>query len=270
MASWTTFPPHTRKELCHQWEKFALILKDSGGGKCIYNAPNCGIPDCGRKLLCRNALLRIFNIGYRKYANACEDPSKRHSNTGKKGSTSAKGKHMKEVYDSLHSFFAELTSEAAPFATRIIRDRAGLNTRDDDPNDVSLPPSMTKHRCYAKWCYDNGWIVKKKSRSLTIYEKVKNYDKRPFDDDSEVPLWPTGSQQKKICTWPCFLAFWKTNYKHIKVRAKGADTCTDCLIFMNCLKVLLVQTEERMKPAVIPIWKSPHHLIHQRKSQTMS
>ena len=105
MASWTTFPPHTRKELCHQWEKFALILKDSGGGKCIYNAPNCGIPDCGRKLLCRNALLRIFNIGYRKYANACEDPSKRHSNTGKKGSTSAKGKHMKEVYDSLHSFF---------------------------------------------------------------------------------------------------------------------------------------------------------------------
>ena len=29
------------------------------------------------------------------------------------------------------------------------------------------------------------------------------------------------------------MKYWKTNFKQIKLRKKGADTCTDCLILRN-------------------------------------
>ena len=38
--------------------------------------------------------------------------------------------------------------------------------------------------------------------------------------------------------------FWKNNYSHIKVRARGADTCTDCLTFLNNLKGRRLVREE--------------------------
>ena len=37
----------------------------------------------------------------------------------------------------------------------------------------------------------------------------------------------------KICSWPVFHSFWKHNYSHIRIRKRGADTCTDCLIYLN-------------------------------------
>ena len=51
-------------------------------------------------------------------------------------------------------------------------------------------------------------------------------------------MWPEGSERKEVCSWPTFLSFWKEHYPKIKVRAKGADTCTDCLIYLNSLKFL--------------------------------
>lgn len=77
---------------------------------------------------------------------------------------------------------------------------------------------------------------KKKSLSQSIYCKVEEYDSRKNDDDSEVPLWPTGSVAKRVCTWPTFLAFWRRNYNNVKVRPKGADTCTDCFILLNAFR----------------------------------
>ena len=75
--------------------------------------------------------------------------------------------------------------------------------------------------------------MEKKSTAKTIYKPVEQYERRPFDDvddNNSVPLWPQGSQYMKVVTWPTFLSYWTRKFPHIKVRKKGADTCTDCQI----------------------------------------
>ena len=98
-----------------------------------------------------------------------------------------------------------------------------------------LPPHVTKHGCYAKWCYLRGWKIEKKSHALTIYRNTKDYTKRSYEeaDEDGVSLWPPGTEYKDVVSWPCFLSYWNRKFKCIKVRKKGADTCTDCLILRN-------------------------------------
>ena len=43
---------------------------------------------------------------------------------------------------------------------------------------------------------------------------------------------------KRIVHWTTFLYFWKSNYAHIKIRNKGADTCTDCLVYFNAFRMI--------------------------------
>ena len=61
------------------------------------------------------------------------------------GVLTSKGKGKIELYVTLNSFFHELSNEGFPFATRLVREETGLTTRDDDPDNVVLPPSMSKH-----------------------------------------------------------------------------------------------------------------------------
>ena len=83
----------------------------------------------------------------------------------------------------------------------------------------------------------NGMDGGKKSKAKTTYEPCVKFIQRPFDDGSDVPLWPTGSESQKILIWPSFLTYWKQKYSHIKVRKKDADTCTDCMILTNELRI---------------------------------
>ena len=76
--------------------------------------------------------------------------------------------------------------------------------RDDNPDDVALPPNFTKRQLYAKWCWSRGHKVVMKSRSEGIYD---TFTDRPNDDESEIPLWPTGSQKLRICSWALFLDY---------------------------------------------------------------
>ena len=78
------------------------------------------------------------------------------------GVPSSKGKANTELYVTLNLFFDELANEETPFATTLVRKETGLTTRDDDPDGVVLPPHMRKHQCYARWCYQMGWMVAKK------------------------------------------------------------------------------------------------------------
>ena len=119
---------------------------------------------------------------------------------GRKGNESSRGKANLEIYESLNLFFNELKQEALPFATRIIRDETGTTTRDDDPDDLVLPPHISKHSCFARWCYSRGWKIKKKSSALTIYTPVSEFEKRHHDDDEDVPLWPEGTESESVCT----------------------------------------------------------------------
>ena len=94
--------------------------------------------------ICRNALFNVLNVGKRMAKTAATDPGKKHGNTGKTGAENNRGKKYVAVQQSLHSFFTDLKEEGLPFATRMVREKTGLVTRDDDPNDVALPPHLSK------------------------------------------------------------------------------------------------------------------------------
>eukprot|EP00957_Ditylum_brightwellii_P206254 15347570-Ditylum_brightwellii.AAC.1 len=95
---------------------------------------------------------------------------------------------------SMHEFLEEIQKDTLPFAMRIIRDKLGMNLRDDDPDDIVLPLCMMKHSVYAQWCHSKGWKLTKKSSYKTIYNPLSLHLPRPFDDDDddddENGLWP--------------------------------------------------------------------------------
>ena len=140
--------------------------------------------------VCINAMTSILNIGRRKLDSTKKKTNHTHGNSGKTGLQSGKGKALRVVNESLHSYFGRLKEESTPFATRVIREEVGTSTRDDNPDDVCLPPHMSKRRCYKRWCYERGWIPTKKRKATGLYHPIDKYNERPHDDDAQVPLWP--------------------------------------------------------------------------------
>lgn len=130
----------------------------------------------------------LLKIGRQFWFVSVKSPLKIDARKTIVGVLSSRGKAYEPVYRSLDEFFTELAKEGLPFATRIIREETGMTTRDDNVDEVVLPPHESKHRCYARWCYTMGWIVQKKSTAKTIYKKCEDYKERPNDDDDEVPL----------------------------------------------------------------------------------
>ena len=76
---------------------------------------------------------------------AIRNPPIINAKRGKMGVLSSKGKANIELYATLNSFFGELANEGLPFTTRLVREETVLITRDDDPDDMVLPPHMRKH-----------------------------------------------------------------------------------------------------------------------------
>ena len=85
-----------------------------------------------------------------------------------------------------------------------------------------------------------------KSLAKSGYAAKEEFEPRPNDDDSEAPLWPTGSERKEVCSWGKFLEYWETNFPHIKMRRCGADTCTDCLKAVNDLDMATRTRAQRL------------------------
>ena len=238
---------NVRRDLMYEWEKVAqMLLANDSSDKLVYMMP--GIPvgaGLAQRLICRNALLGFLNEGRKSWLSAMKGPAFVHAGLGKKGILSGRGKANIEVYESLNTFFSELKQEAQPFATRIIREQTGLTTRDDDPDDVLLPPHFSKHQMYARWCYSQGWIVEKASSAKTTYKSLADFTPRPHDDDEDIPLWPEGSTGLKPVSWPTFLRYWKRNFPHLKIRKNGADTCTDCQILCNQFRTRQARADRR-------------------------
>jgi hypothetical protein len=76
---------------------------------------------------------------------------------------------------------------------------------------------------YSRFCYKRGFII------TTRDGGIKKQEERTDE------AWGT-QQQKKICSWPTFLYFWKTHYPLIQIASLSADICTDCHIFFNRAK----------------------------------
>ena len=235
------------RELMYEWAKVAsVLLTINPQNRTPYMLPGIAAePDDPIPMICRNALQGLLNEGRKSWKTAMLGPAFIHAGIGRTGDDSSRGKHNLEIYYSLNIFFTELKQEALPFATRIIREETGTTTRDDDPDDLVLPPHISKHQCYARWCYSRGWKVEKLSSAKTQYKPVSEYAPRPHDDDDDVPLWPQGSVSLRVISWPPFLSYWQRKFPYIKIRKKGADTCTDCQILCNQFRTRQARADRR-------------------------
>ena len=228
MVYWKSITIPIQNSMCKEWVKLAPHLNVAERYKNFalpMSDPESFEESAPIVFICRNALFAILNVGRKRIVTITRNVTFQHALTNKTGSRSSKGKYADKTYGpSLSIYFANLKEEGAPFATRQIRELAGLTYRDEDPDDVYLPPHMSKRRMYEKWCWEQGWIAKKKVRATSQYVNTEQYDKRPNDDDAEWPLWPSSQECKQVCAWPTFWKYWVDNYPNIKVRAKGADT----------------------------------------------
>jgi hypothetical protein len=251
MVRWAGMSLQTKREVVLEWLKVSALLERlDPKNKLTYMLP--GLPPSveGEEAItiCKNATGNLLSIGRKLFATAGGlNALKPDGKKGRTGTDSNKGKYYIEIYDSLHDFFVELEKEGLQFSTRIIREETGTTTRDDNPEELVLPPHISKRSCYGRWCYSRGWNLVKKSSAKTTYAPVKEYEGRPNDDDAEVPLWPTGSVQDPVVTWPTFLNYWKKNFGHLKIRKKGADTCTDCQILCQEFRMSSAVARRRVR-----------------------
>jgi hypothetical protein len=180
MVRWASFSHTTKREILHERHRVSSILNGIGGRGRTYLLPMCTLVNAdedangdgsvdaaapaeeeGPIMVCKNGLQGLLCIGRKLWTSLIKNPGQVHGNTGKAN----KSKPFAEVYVSLTTFFEALEKEGSPFATRIIREETGTTMRDDDPNEVCLPPHITKHKCYARWCWERGWKVSKVSRT---------------------------------------------------------------------------------------------------------
>ena len=252
---WSTFSAETRRNLLHEWAQVSCLLKRMDPSSNLnYMIP--GIPvreEEESRTICQNGLQGLLNVGRRAWNTAIKSGGKTDPRKGRTGVQSSRGKHNLEVYESLHNFFLELKNEALPFATRIIREKTRTTTRDDDPDSLVLAPHVSKHSIYARWCYSRGWKVSMKCSARTVYNPLKDYQMREYDDNSDgLALWPAGTEYMRVVSWSCFLKYWTSKFSMLKVRKKGADTCTDCQVLCNEFRMRETRTkrmEQRMEEA---------------------
>ena len=243
MVHWAGLNMVTKREVIYESARVASYLAGEGTavGKLNYIIPTLTFSGDNRLLICRNGLCGLLGIGRLAWKTAVNEPNKIYAQKGLSGGMSSRGKGYIEINQSMTEFFLDLSEEGTPFATRIVCEATGMTLRDDNIDEVVLPPHITKRQCYARWCYERGWIIDKKNTATSVMKLVLEFKERPYDEDDEdgIALFLVGSERRKVCTWATFLNFWNQRFGYIKIRKKGADTCTDCLILTNEFRMRL-------------------------------
>eukprot|EP00957_Ditylum_brightwellii_P088323 6727695-Ditylum_brightwellii.AAC.1 len=142
MIHWAGMHQSTQMELLHEWQEVAVFVKH----------------------LWRTSVKRP------------EDRA--HKLKGKMADQSSRGKEMIEIHHSIDEYFEHLRQHGLPFANWVIWDETGTNTRDDNVDDVVLPPHISKRSCYVEWCYSQGWKVQYAGTRKSILKNPSNYEMR--------------------------------------------------------------------------------------------
>ena len=143
-------------ELLHEWQQVAAFVKENGNVEVADKKLFLRIPRTNYSI-CRNALCGLLGVGKKLWKTSVKRPEDRvHKLKGKMADQSSRGKEMAEVDRSLGEYFEVLKQRGLPFATRVIREETGTTTRDDNVDDVVLPPHISKRSCYIEWCYSRG------------------------------------------------------------------------------------------------------------------
>ena len=100
-----------------------------------------------------------------------------HGNTGNKNCTKPLGDALDSICRKLKH--AELTL-ACPFATKIVRDVAGVVTHrndaeEDEVQPVFLPPNFSMRALYLEWIRERGWDPVKTCRHLQRFKTIREW-----------------------------------------------------------------------------------------------
>ena len=198
------------------------------------------------KEFCLNGLCSILNLrtdfvnGLKNHPNGM--PIVPHQGVGKVGRES--NRTDKVMFDALDEYFKKLKMECQPFSTEVVREAASLTVRGD-VETLSLPPYYSKRRVYGQYLWENGWKLTLSSRKKGSYVPLSETEVRENNDSD----WPIGSQPKAIVSWRAFIQFWNAHYPQIRIRAKGADTCSECMLYVNSISNLRLKqsTKHQMR-----------------------
>ena len=177
MVKWASYERCHKFTFARQWFQSAHFLRsrlDPDRHRCFFTLPDLTFVGNEREdwtdqgwgvfngaVLCRNAIAQIFCIGPKFLEKVKIGMSggsySRHALTGLVGVSCNRNKGRKGMYDSIHEFLTKLKDEAAPFSTRYIRDETGQTTRNDDINQVYLPPHYSLNKV-TFWLFLNFFI----------------------------------------------------------------------------------------------------------------
>lgn len=147
-----------------EWEKVAFVLQlVDKKHETLYTV--LGIPTEEDELHPRNCYnAHLLNEGWKSWKMTMLGPGVLiDQRTGKTGIDSSRGKAKIAIYHSLNLFFNELKQEVLPLVMKMIHNETGMTTRNDVLGDLVLLSHISKHSCFARLCYLQGWKVEKLS-----------------------------------------------------------------------------------------------------------
>ena len=112
---------------------------------------------------------------------------------------------------------------------------------------------------YTAWVTERGWRVTYSNRQKTWHNAIEKYIpivdvNIDSNEDGNEPA------QKEICTYRAFRAYWKSHFGVMKIRNRGEDVCTDCVMFTNKIQALKKKARKHITDTSIeqsPIRNNP-------------
>ena len=207
--------------------------------------------------ICSAAWCNLHNIGRTRYGQLRLARLNMEISTSKlMGNTNRR----KPLLEALGSIRKKLTwaqdNLACPFATKIVRDVAGVKslrfaTENDEEDLVFLPPHATIRGMWLDWVRERGWDPVQTCKNRRKYKRKDQwalspgFHRKQEQVDSAIPIkLPDGTvvQPKlaqPVVVYATFRNLWRQEFPHLRVRARGEDTCTDCFKIRNRLRYLI-------------------------------
>ncbi|EJK57849.1 hypothetical protein THAOC_22069 [Thalassiosira oceanica] len=235
--------------------------------------------------ICVWAWASLLNIGQDRYralskcAANLEIPN--HGNTGNSNRTKPLGDALESIDERLQWM---ANNFACPFATKVVRDVAGMVTHRNAETaeavqPVFLPPNTSMRETYLSWVAARGMDPVKTCKHRQKFRKKDEWMLRdgfygtqaevesaqreidearqailelgpgvqPVRGVAELAKKDDAQLAKPVVTWQTFRLRWRTNFSWLKVRPRGEDTCGQCMSIKNRLRYLVNKREKAMR-----------------------
>ena len=111
--------------------------------------------------------------------------------------------------------------------------------RDVSDKHVYLTASLTKRKCYEKYCYSIGWKIKFNSNQGGVASKTAVDD---HESSAQREYY-----KEDVPSWTAYRTFWEKEYGQLKVSKPSEDICGYCFKFHNSYKFKQAQQRAQLR-----------------------